>query len=207
MQFIGAVGFHSWGGATPEQYTAWGDVAEWLHLPLLVTELGLDGAAYYTRSWDSYDYGLRESKMAQEILMYARPQGTQYWQFTQDYALARVRDGVAEPTARFWLMKHFTDLTPHGGDAVTAASDQKSVLVTAFRKDAAYTVHILNMGAARTANVDGLTGGEWQVTETTESAQYQKKAAVRSQGSGLAISLPARSLVTLTMQAGRPSAE
>ena len=48
-------------------------------------------------------------------------------------------------------MKHFTDLTPRGGDAVTAASDQESVLVTAFRKHGAYTVHILNMGAARTA--------------------------------------------------------
>ena len=139
--------------------------------------------------------------------MYARPQGTQYWQFTQDYALARVRDGVVQPTARFWLMKHFTDLTPHGGDAVTAASDQKSVLVTAFRKNAAYTVHILNTGAARMANVDGLPRGEWLLTETTESAQYQSRAPVRSEGNGLAISLPSRSLVTLTMQATAPSAE
>ena len=207
MQYIGAVGFHSWGGATPEQYTAWGDVAEWLRLPLLVSELGLDGAAYYTRSWDTYDYGLRESKMAQEILMYARPQGTQYWQFTNDYALARVRDGVAEPTARFWLMKHFTDLTPRGGDAVTAASDHESVLVTAFRKEGAYTVHILNMGAARTAKIQGLPGGEWQVTETTEAAQYQKKAPVRLEPNGLAIALPSRSLVSLTMETGTRSEE
>ena len=207
MQYVGAVAFHSWGGGTPEQYEAWGDLAEWLRLPLLVSELGLDGAGYYTRSWDSYEYGLRESKLTQEILMFARPQATQYWQFTQDYALARVRDGVVEPTARFWLMKHFTDLTPQGGDAVTAASDQKSVLVTAFRKNAAYTVHILNTGAARTANVDGLPRGEWQLTETTESAQYQKKAPVRSEGNGLAISLPSRSLVTITMQAAAPGAE
>jgi hypothetical protein len=77
LQYVGAVGFHSWGGGTPEQYRAWGDVAEWLHLPLLVTELGVDAAAYYTRSWDSYQYGLREARMTQELLMYARPQGTQ----------------------------------------------------------------------------------------------------------------------------------
>jgi hypothetical protein len=63
------------------------------------------------------------------------------------------------------------------------------------------------MGAARTANLDGLPRGEWQVTETTETAQYQKKAPVRSQGHGLAVSLPSRSFVTLTMQAGTPSAD
>src|SRR5271157_4894587 len=26
LQFVGAVGFHSWGGGTPDQYRAWGDV-------------------------------------------------------------------------------------------------------------------------------------------------------------------------------------
>jgi hypothetical protein len=200
MQFIGAVGFHSWGGGTPEQYTAWADVAEWLHLPLLVSELGLDGAAYYTRSWDSYDYGLRETKMTQEILIYARPQGTQYWQFTQDYALARVgRDGAVEPTARFWLMKHFTDLTPHGSDALATASDQPGVLITAFRKNDAYTVHILNLGAARAANLEGMPDGEWQVTETTEAVQYQKRNPVRAESSRATVSLPSRSLVSLTV--------
>lgn len=207
MQYIGAVAFHSWGGGTPEQYTAWGDVAEWLHLPLLVSELGVDGAAYYTRSWDSYDYGLRESKMAQEVLIYARPQGTQFWQFTQDYALAHVgRDGVVEPTARFWLMKHFTDLTPHGSELLTTASDQRNVLFTAFRKDSAYTLHILNLGAARASHLEGLPDGEWQVTETTESAQYQRKAAVGSGEGRLVLDLPSRSLVSLTAQTGSRSA-
>jgi hypothetical protein len=201
LPYIGAVGFHSWGGGTPEQYTAWGDLAEWLRLPLLVSELGVDGAAYYTRSWDSYDYGLRESKMAQEILIYARPQGTQFWQFTQDYALARVgRDGLAEPTARFWLMKHFTDLTPHASDALATASDQRSVLFTAFRKEHAYTMHILNLGAARAANLEGLPDGVWQVTATTEAAHYQKITAVRSGAGRLTLDLPSRSLVTLTSQ-------
>ena len=113
LPFIGAVGFHSWGGGTPEQYAAWGNVAEWLGLPLLVTEMGVDPSAYYTRSYDSYEYGLREARMAQELLTYARPQGVQYWEFSDDYALARVTsDGAVEPTARFWLMKHFTDLAP-----------------------------------------------------------------------------------------------
>ena len=106
MQFVGAVAFHSWGGGTPEQYRAWGDVAEWLNLPLLVTELGVDAAAYHTRSWNSYHYGLREAQMTQELLTYARPQGTQFWQFTNDYALARLgQDGAVEPTARPSLIR------------------------------------------------------------------------------------------------------
>jgi hypothetical protein len=198
MQYVGAVGFHSWGGGTPEQYRAWGDVAEWLHLPLLVTELGVDAAAYYTRSWDSYHYGLREARMTQELLMYARPQGTQFWQFTQDYALARVRDGIVEPTARFWLMKHFTDLTPHASDALAATSDQKSVLFTAFRKGGAYALHILNLGAAREASLEGLPDAAWEVVETTEAAQYQQKPVLHSNGASLRLDLPSRSLVTLT---------
>ena len=202
MQYVGAVGFHSWGGGTPEEYAAWGDVAEWLNLPLLVTELGVDGAAYYTRSFDSYHYGLREAQMTQELLRYAHPQGTQFWQFTQDYSLVRAgRDGGVEPTARFWLMKHFTDLTPHSSDGLSTTSDQKTVLFTAFRKGGAYALHILNMGPARTATVGGLPAAEWQVTETTEAAQFQQRAAIRPSGGALSLSLPARSLVTLTGQA------
>jgi hypothetical protein len=200
LQYVGAVAFHSWGGGTPDQYRAWGDVAEWLHLPLLVTELGVDAAAYYTRSWDSYHYGLREARMTQELLMYARPQGTQFWQFTQDYALARVRDGSVEPTARFWLMKHFTDLTPHASDALAATSDQKPVLFTAFRKGGAYALHILNLGAAREASLEGLPDAAWEVVQTTEAAQYQQKPVLHSNGAPLRLDLPSRSLVTLTAE-------
>jgi hypothetical protein len=199
MQFVGAIGFHSWGGGTPEHYSAWGDVAEWLNLPLLVTELGVDAAAYHTRSYASYHYGLREARMTQELLTYARPQGTQFWQFTNDYALARVGpDGAVEPTARFWLMKHFTDLTPHHSEALASSSDQRNVLYTAFRKDGGYTLHILNLGAGRAANLEGIPDAEWQVVETTEAAQYQQKAALRSSSGALRLDLPSRSLVTLT---------
>lgn len=202
LQFVGAVGFHSWGGGTPEQYAAWGDVAEWLNLPLLVSELGVDAAAYYTRSWDSYHYGLREARMTQELLTWARPQGTQYWQFTNDYALARtLPDGTVEPTARFWLMKHFTDLTPQKSEALSTSSDQPAVLFTAFRKAGGYTLHILNLGAAREAALEGLPDAGWQPTQTTETAHYQQKPALRSSGGRLRISLPPRSLVTLTAQA------
>ncbi len=199
MQYVGAVGFHSWGGGTPEQYTAWGDVGEWLNLPLLVTELGVDAAAYYTRSYNSYHYGLREARMTQELLLYARPQGTHYWQFTNDYALARVRpDGTVEPTARFWLMKHFTDLTPQKSEALAISSDQPSVLFNAFRAGGTYALHILNLGGAREVSLEGVPEAEWQATETTETAHYQARPAGSSAAGKLSLKLPARSLVTLT---------
>jgi len=198
MQYVGAVGFHSWGGGTPEQYTAWGDVGEWLNLPLLVTELGVDAAAYYTRSYNSYHYGLREARMTQELLLYARPQGTQFWQFTNDYALARVRpDKTVEPTSRFWLMKHFTDLTPHKSEALAVSSDQPSVLVTAFRAGGNYALHILNLGGARDVSLEGVPDAEWQVTESTEAAQFQARPAGQPAAGKLSLKLPARSLTTL----------
>lgn len=207
MQFVGAVGFHTWGEGTPEQYAAWGDVAEWLKKPLLVTELGVDGAGYYTRSWDSYHYGLREARLTQQLIQYARPQGTQYWQFTNDYALVRVLpDGTVEPTSRFWLMKQFTDLTPQKSTVLTTASNQQSVLFTAFRRGGNYALHILNLGAGHTADLEGLPDAEWEATGTTEVAGFKKEPGGRSQGGKLRLTLPARSLVTLTSAPGEQRA-
>jgi hypothetical protein len=200
LQYLGAVGFHSWGGGTPEQYAAWGDLAEWLHLPLLVTELGVDADAYHNRAYDSYQYGLEEARMTQELLLWARPQGTQYWQFTNDYALVRSdREGKIEPTARFWMMKHFTDLTPPHSDVLGAESSDAALLVTAFGARGSYAIHILNTGGARPAEIAGLPDGAWQITESTESAQYCQRAAPAGANHTLHVDLPARSLVTLTV--------
>ncbi|HEX2101048.1 MAG TPA: hypothetical protein VHF69_10315, partial [Candidatus Synoicihabitans sp.] len=62
MRYVAGVSFHSWGGATPEQYAAWGDVAEWIQRPLFVGEAGMDPGAYRNRTYDSYTYWLREMK-------------------------------------------------------------------------------------------------------------------------------------------------
>lgn len=199
LQYVGAVGFHSWGGGTAEQYTAWGDLAEWLHLPLLVTELGVDADAYHNRAYDSFQYGLEEARMTQELLLWARPQGTQYWQFTNDYSLVHSdRDGKIEPTARFWILKHFTDLTPPHSEVLAADSSDPGLLATAFRAQGSYTIHILNTGAGRPVDLAGLPDAAWQITETTESAPYQQRPAPMSGNHALRVDLPARSLVTLT---------
>jgi len=200
----GAVAFHSWGGGNAEQYGAWGDLAEWLHLPLLVTEVGLDASAYSTHAWDSFDYGLREARMIQELLLYARPQALLYWQFTDDYALARVLpDGSVQPSARFWLVKQFADLIESGSDALEVSSDQPDVLLTAFRKSDAYALEVLNTGAARSVHITGVPDAEWQVTQSTEAAPYQRSPAILSKGGDLQFDAPGRSLITITTRMAR----
>ena len=177
LQYVGAVAFHSWGGGTPEQYAAWGDVAEWLHLPLLVTEMGVDAAAYHNRAYTSYHYGLEEAKMTQELLTYARPQGTQFWQFTNDYGLARVQDNAVQPTARFYLVKHFTDLTPPHSDALARNVGSAGRCFTPrFAKGEIYTLHILNMGSVREAALSGLPDAQWR------SGRNYRSLAVSTEG-------------------------
>ena len=177
MDFIGAVAFHSWGGGSREQYSAWGDLAQWLNLPLLVTEMGVDPSAYFTRAWDSYDYGLKEARMIQELLLSARPQALLFWQYTNDYALARVRaDGSVEPAARFWLMKQFSDLTPPHSDALAVSSDQPSVLLTAFRGGSDYHAARLESGRGAHRRSDGNPGcGLAGDRDDRRRSQYQEK--------------------------------
>jgi hypothetical protein len=126
-----------------------------------------------------------------------------------DYALARVgkEGGAVEPTARFWIMKHFTDLTPHQSEVLATSSGEPGVLYSAFRKGAGpdsigagYTLHILNLGPPRRADLDGLPDANWQVAETTEAAQYQQKPLLRSKTGKLLLHLPAKSLITLTLE-------
>ena len=207
MRYVKAVGFHSWGGGTPEQYKAWGDLAEWLNLPLLVTELGVDAAAYMGGMYDSFSYGMREVRMYQELLLYARPQGTQQWEFTGDYGIVRAQrrdDGGAEltPTSRFWLVKHFTDLTPRNSDALATASDNEKVLLTAFAQGPdhgrVYTLHVANMAGTREVTIQGMPNVEFRAVRTSENENFKELPAVRPQGGALRIEVPARSLLTLT---------
>ncbi|HEY5806653.1 MAG TPA: hypothetical protein VIT67_01725 [Povalibacter sp.] len=194
MQYVGAVSFHSWGNGSPAQYAAWSDVAQWLQLPLLIGEAGVDPGAYRNRNYDSYDYGLKELEQLQNLLRYARPQSSLYWQFTEDYGLARPTGSeLAQPTGRFWMMKHFTNLTPPKSEAVQSASDQDDVLISAFTKSDRLAVHIVNIGPARRATLKGLPSGRWRRTVTTESQDWDEQPL----GSTSSLQLPARSVTTL----------
>jgi O-glycosyl hydrolase len=204
MRYVGALSFHSWGGGTPDQYRAWGDLAEHTGLPLLVAEMGTDPSGWQGRTYDNYWYGLREVQHFQELLLYARPQGAIYWEFTNDYALVRLVSGVDrtgfQSTSRFWSTKQFTDLTPHHSQALDTQSDQPKVLFTAFSKGQALTLHIANLGAAREVAIYGIPGDVAQLRpiRTSETESYLRQTLVMLQDGVLRLSLPERSLVTLT---------
>ena len=197
MRYVGAVSFHSWGGGTPEQYGDWGDLAGWLGLPLVVAEAGVDPGAYQNAAYDSYGYGLREARQFQELLRFARPQALIYWQFTDDYGLVRVgAGGRIEPTGRFWLMKQFVNLSPAKSRVVATASDQADVLVSAFARGDALTVHILNDGPERDASISGLPAGAWRRVTTTEDSGFSESREATG-ASPPTLHLPARSLTSL----------
>lgn len=201
MRYVGAVSVHSWGGGTPAQYEAWGDVGAWLNLPLLVAEAGVDPGAYKNRMYDSYSYGLREAAQFQDLLRYMRPQALIYWQFTGDYGLVHVGPGGAiEPTGRFWLMKQFANLSPAKSEVVRATSDQDDVRISAFVRQGAMVVHVLNSGPERDAAISGLPAGSWRMVTTTESSGYQEAPAGPDGGAPGKLHLAARSLTTLIRQ-------
>lgn len=209
LRYVGAVAFHSWGGGSPEDYSAWADLAERLKLPLLVNELGVDGGAWRTKAFDSYCYAMEEVRMYQELLLYARPQGTMQWEFTSDYSIVQesrnaAGEVVLTPTVRFFFVKHFCNLTPHHSDALGVASDNPKVLFTAFAGTVsgqpAYTLHVANLGAEREAFLSGLPRGltHLYAVRTSEEERFQTLDAVEVRDGTLKLVLAPQSLLTLT---------
>ncbi len=205
LKYCAAIGFHSWGGASPEEYAAWGDLAERLGLPLLVAELGVDAGAWRTNAFDTYLYALREVEMYQELLLYARPQGTQQWEFTADYGICDVEkdaDGneTVVPTVRYHFVEHFCNLTPLMADALATTSDHEKVLITAFSGDGIDTIHIANMGAARKATVTGIPESITQLRaiRTSETEGFVELDPVQVKRGKAELDLGGLGLTTLT---------
>ena len=210
MRYVGALSFHSWGGATPAQYAAWADLADRLTLPLVVGELGVDAGAWRGRTYRSFHYGLREVRMYQELVLHARPRATMQWEFTGDYGTVDVvRDAAGKaklvPHARFWFVKHFCDLTPPKAEVLATASDHPKVLCTAFRGEAdgqtVYALHIANLGAAREATLTGLPAElkRLRAIRTSAADSFKELPPVEVAGGELKVGLAAQSLLTLTM--------
>jgi len=198
MRHVGAVSFHSWFDGSPAQYRAWRDVARWLGLPLIVGEAGTDPGAWKNDIYESYAYGLGEMRQYQELLRDAQPASLLFWEYTDDYGLATAGpDGKVVPSSRFWLMKHFAALTPWKSEGVASSSDRADVLVSAFAKDGAVVVQILNLGPARDATVSGLPVGKWRSVTTTETADWEERPSVDI---AAPLALPARSFTTLVRE-------
>ena len=210
MRHVGALAFHSWGGASPEQYARWADIADRLKLPLLVAELGVDAGAWRGRAYRTFEYGLREVRMYQELLLHARPRGTMQWEFTSDYGLvdvARGPDGKGAklvPTSRFWFVKHFCDLTPPGAAAHPTTSSHPKVLFTAFSaptaKGAVHTLHVFNEAARRPVAITGLPAGiaGLRAVRTGETEGFRRLPPVAVANGVARTTLARQSLLTLT---------
>ncbi|HWI58661.1 MAG TPA: hypothetical protein VNZ22_15660, partial [Bacillota bacterium] len=203
LKYVGAVSFHSWGGAKAEQYAAWADLAERLKLPLIVAEAGPDAGAWQTRAYRTFPYAVREMVHYQELLLHARPQSILYWEFTGDYSLLASQRPAQEGkvlTERFCLQKHWCDLIPPGSEALGIKCETDGVLVTAFRSGKNYTVHISNAKWERPFTLTGLPASlqTLQVIRTAEGEYFKKLGTTPVESGKVALTLPAESLTTLT---------
>ena len=201
MKYVGAVSFHSWNGARPEQYAAWGDLAERVKRPLICAEAGVDPAAWQGGKYKSFSYAVREMALYQELLLHARPQSIVYWEFTGDYSLlASDRSPQSTLTERFALQKHWCDLTPPGSEALAVQCDNPAVLVTAFRAAGACTIHIANINWERPITLTGLPPDlkSLQLVRTAKDQLFAKLETVPVKDGKLTLVLPTESLTSLT---------
>ncbi|MFO7822161.1 MAG: hypothetical protein R6V56_08945 [Lentisphaeria bacterium] len=209
LSIYGAVGFHSWGGGTAQQYGAWRELADTLQLPLTVSEAGVDPQAWRTRTYHSWYYALRQLEMYQKILLYSRPATVLEWEFTADYPLLTVIQDTEKlkPTKRYWFLKHFTTFMESPAAQLATESSSPEVLITAFRcpggdadEEEKLVIHIANTAASRKIQLSGLPPGLTSFTGylTTRDRSFEKQAPLAVRRGKLQYKLPAQSLLTLT---------
>lgn len=203
MKYVGAISFHSWGGATAEQYQAWAELSQRLQRPLICGEAGVDAQAWRNRSYRSFPYFVREMVHYQQLLTHARPQSILYWEFTGDYSLMATDQPSTNPladTERFCLQKHWCELTPAGSDALQVRSDKIAISATAFRAGGSYSVHLANPLWDRYVTVSGVPNEvrSMQVIRTTKGKFFERLESVPVRDGKVNLLLPAESMTTLT---------
>ncbi len=204
-EYVGALSFHSWGGAEPETYRAWADLARSHDLPLFVAEIGWNALAHKGgHSMHTLRYALEELRIYQDLLRYAEPQVLLEWEYGGSYPLLLQEGDDLRPTLRYHLMKHYAALTPQPGLALGAESDSPDVLVTAFRgaagpAESAFAVHVANLGAGRPAVLEGVPPDvrEVRATQTTPADGYRSLGTVPVHNGTVRLKLAPLSLLTL----------
>ena len=101
-QYIGAVAFHSWRGATDEQYQKWADSASRLGVPLFDAEGGNDAqASSYPNILREAWYSLDEAGSTSRIMRNLQPESVLEWQLTENYSVVKTDgSGAFQPTQR-----------------------------------------------------------------------------------------------------------
>jgi hypothetical protein len=207
-KYIYAVAFHSWTGGTDEDLAAWDAAARTLNVPLLVTEGGLDPSAHqYPQIFVDPFFALREIELYERIMALARPTSILHWQLTADYSLVAGGgvsyfhdDGPLKPTQRFWNVKQLAS-TPPNVFYLPAKCDRPGLTCTAFGDIASgvYSVHVVNMGAARPTTITGLPAGVKQLRVWVTDGQrgMQEGARIAVAGGKAEFQLDATSYTTL----------
>ncbi len=208
MKYVGALSMHSWGGAAPAQFAAWGDLAQKLNVPLFVAEAGVDSDAWRDKSYLSFENFIREMAHYQELFQYARPQAVLYWEYTSDYSLllpGTKKAPAPVETERFALQKHWLDFVPPGSEALTVTGANDYVALTAFRKqepnrETHYSLQLSNTGWPRKARITGipLDVKVLKVIQTTRGELFKSVESVTPVNGTIEIELPRQAMRTLT---------
>jgi hypothetical protein len=210
MQYVGAISFHSWNGAIPDQLTAWHDAACRLNLPLIVAEGGTDSDSYhYTHVWAYPWYAIDEAGMYLDLLRFSQPLSVLPWEMTQDYGMVDFHDPDPRPTMRFWCLKQLASTTPFGACELPISLDISSIHAAALYDPttAALCIHLANLAAARQVTITGIPASiaSLQTFITSDGHSFSPSDTVRPENGTAQITLPALSYLTLTTQQVTPT--
>ena len=205
-QYIGALGFHTWGGMETENLIRWKAAAQQLQVPLYVTEGGPDSEAHRNPDLfiDRY-YQQQEIDLYVRLCAEAQVQNIMQWQLTADYSPLS-GGGVygntwpLQTTQRFWNLKQL-GLTPCGSFWLPATTKSKNITTAAYGdiKNGVYTLHMVNNGASRSITVDGLPDGvkQMNVYHTCFTKEMEKGEPLKVKDGKVTLELGAGSFVTL----------
>jgi hypothetical protein len=205
-QYIGAVSFHSWRGWSDDLLTFWGNAGKTLNVPLLVGEGSTDAAAWnYPAVFQEPWFAMEEIDLYTRILSVSEPMSILQWQLTADYSVLAgggvFRDGTElRPTQRFWNLKQLAS-TPPASFILPASCDREDVTCAALGDIARgeYTLHVVNNGAARSAEVSGLPEqvAELRVFVTDATRGMREGARVPVSNGRATVALEPTSFTTL----------
>ena len=204
--YIGAISFHSWRGWDTGTLQKWADAAKQLNVPLLVGEGSIDAAAWgYPAYFEEQSYALEEINLYTRLLNICQPLSILQWQLTADYSPLTGggifgKEGPLQPTQRFWQLKQLAS-TPEGLLHHPITADKPDISCAALGNTAgtAYTLHIVNNGAARKVRLKGLPASlkEFTVYLTDINSNMKQRKTIRVSNHEAVVKLGARCYTTL----------
>ena len=205
-KYISAISFHSWRGCDDITLRKWAAAARQLNAPLIVGEGSTDAAAHrYPMIFLESTFALYEINLYIRICAISQPLTILQWQYTADYSLlwgAGIfrTEGPLRPTQRFWNIQQLSD-TPVQTFSLPFTCNKEEVNCAAFgnltRNE--YAVHLVNNGAARTANIKGLPDNlsNFKVFATNYELSKKEIQAKKATDGTISVDLPPMSFVTL----------